>query len=82
VLFTVGSTNAFEPVVDRLKVRHNVVVSGRLEHVAVEITDFTSLPPSTDSLFASLATSKHFHMDHIVFLRPEFGVVVGSTEED
>ena len=60
----------------------NTVVRSRFELVTIKIFDFASLPASTDRLLSSLTTCKNFNVDHVMFLRLQFFIIIDARIED
>lgn len=76
------SAYPLQPCVNWPEVKFNAVIGFRLELVSIEVLYEASLPACTDGLLTSLASSVDFHMDYIVSLASEFGVVIDACVED
>ena len=55
----------------------HAVVRGRDELVRIKELDHASLPSSPNGLLAGFSSRPDLHMDHVVLLGSEFGIVVG-----
>jgi len=60
----------------------DAVVGFRFKFIGVEVLNDPSLPPGSNGLLSSGSSRENFHMDHVMLLPFELGVIVDPTVEN
>ena len=79
---TMTLANSLQPCVNTPKVELYAVVARRLELVLVEVFDHATLPSRPNGLLPGFSAREYLDMDHVMFLSPQFGIIIGATVKD